>query len=238
MSLFQQCLSQERGQPRLYCPLLCQAFHCGAVPKPTDAWAFEPFQKAMKSRSAHRPKPLLQSQQSTQNSRFCSHPRCCSFASRKEHIYCFMFVLLWVTASDCLVAIAGLGAVTINDDLSLCCPVGLCSFPKSKKRMCRAKLLRTGAHSPPSTFLQQCCATLKRQTWLSTVLPWSFTGCDRCAYLSVGIVDFSSDMIFRRLLSCSQVSHTYSLHLLSSAHSVQGLLAIQVLDQNTQQSLH
>lgn len=213
MSLFRQCLSQERGQLRLYCPLLWQAFHCGAVPKPTDSWTFEAFQKAMKSRSVHRPKPLLQSQQSTQNSRFCSHPRCCSFASRKEHIDCFMFVLLWVTASDCLVAIGGLGAVAINGDLSLSCPVGLCSFPKSKERMCLAKLLQRGACSPPGTFLQQCCAILKRLTWLSTALPWSFTVCDRCACLSVGRVDFSSDSTFRRLLSWSQLSHNYCICL-------------------------
>lgn len=36
-----QCLSQERGQLRLGVPFLCQAFHCGAVPKTTDAWAPE-----------------------------------------------------------------------------------------------------------------------------------------------------------------------------------------------------
>lgn len=36
-----QCLSQERGQLRLSCPFLSQAFHCGAVPKSIDSWVPE-----------------------------------------------------------------------------------------------------------------------------------------------------------------------------------------------------
>lgn len=87
---------------------------------------------------------------------------------------------------------------------------------------CLVKLLWTGTHSSPGTFLQQHCDTLKRLKLLPAVLPFSFTDYVKSVYFSVGSMDFSSESTFRRILwwPWPQVSHTYSLHLLNSKHTV------------------
>lgn len=104
MSLFRQCLSQERGQVRLRCPLLCQAFHCGPVPKLTDSWTFDPFQKNMKSRSAHTPRSLIQSQNPMQLEILFSS--ILSLFCQQEWIYWYfcVFFMSRATARDFLVS--------------------------------------------------------------------------------------------------------------------------------------